>query len=833
MARKPKTEEVEVKNIQDLIIDKDFNELIDERFTNYAFAVMEDRALPDARDGLKPSQRRTLVAMNDLSLRSTGKTKKCAKICGDVSGNYHPHGEAVVYPTLVRMAQVWSLRYPLITPQGNFGSPAPEDKPAAMRYTEAKFSIFGDQMVNELSESVVNYQPNYNDEMTEPTVLPSLVPNLIINGCSGIAVGWATSMAPHNYREVAKLIDAWIQNNDITVEEIMSIVPGPDFPVPCKILGNTGVINYFTNGRGTVQIEGYYSIEQEKNSQFVKVTALPYGGSAESFCREIKDLVESKKIEGITNLKNLSNKKGMDVRVWVSRNSNINVVLNLLLKHTSLRTNFSVNTTVLMDGKRVVENVPLIRLVEVFVNHRKEVLTRKFNAELDKNNRRLHILDGLIGITDKIDSVIKLIRAADNRDVAQQELIAKGFVTSSEQADAVLKITLGNLTKLDTRSMADEHERLTKRNLWLSDQLSSEKKMLKLISKEQLDLAEKIGDDRRCEIIPSVDDMNYEDLIEEEQIVVSLTKDGYIKRVPLDTFKSQGRGGKGVIAVKGREEDEASDIFVGSSHDFFLFFTNKGNLLKKKGYEIPLASRTTKGIHTANLLALAPEEKVASTLTLKSLDTDGYFMMATKNGLIKRSEIREYNTSLRKRGLKALTLNESDELVHVESTDGSKDIMLITKNGFAVRYSEDAVRSIGRSGQGVRSMNLQNLDTIVSMLVLDPKEESDVFIITEFGFGKKTNSNEYRSLNGRYAKGTRTINTERKSRNGQIVCAAVVSEGKEFLVLTQKGKMVRMSVEDFRSKGRATPGNKIIGLDTGDKVQSLVVVDQTIEKGLL
>jgi DNA gyrase subunit A len=657
MARKPKTEEVEVKNIQDLIIDKDFTELIDERFTNYAFTVMEDRALPDARDGLKPSQRRTLVAMNDLSLRSTGKTKKCAKICGDVSGNYHPHGEAVVYPTLVRMAQVWSLRYPLITPQGNFGSPAPEDKPAAMRYTEAKFSIFGDQMVNELSESVVNYQPNYNDEMTEPTVLPSLVPNLIINGCSGIAVGWATSMAPHNYREVAKLIDAWIQNNDITVEEIMSIVPGPDFPVPCKILGNTGVINYFTNGRGTVQIEGYYSIEQEKNSQFVKVTALPYGGSAESFCREIKDLVESKKIEGITNLKNLSNKKGMDVRVWVSRNSNINVVLNLLLKHTSLRTNFSVNTTVLMDGKRVVENVPLIRLVEVFVNHRKEVLTRKFNAELDKNNRRLHILDGLIGITDKIDSVIKLIRAADNRDVAQQELIAKGFVTSSEQADAVLKITLGNLTKLDTRSMADEHERLTKRNLWLSDQLSSEKKMLKLISKEQLDLAEKIGDDRRCEIIPSVDDMNYEDLIEEEQIVVSLTKDGYIKRVPLDTFKSQGRGGKGVIAVKGREEDEASDIFVGSSHDFFLFFTNKGNLLKKKGYEIPLASRTTKGIHTANLLALAPEEKVASTLTLKSLDTDGYFMMATKNGLIKRSEIREYNTSLRKRGLKALTLN--------------------------------------------------------------------------------------------------------------------------------------------------------------------------------
>jgi len=475
MARKPVVEEVVVNNIQDYIIDKDFVELIDERFTNYAFAVMEDRALPDARDGLKPSQRRTLVAMNDLNLRSTGKTKKCAKICGDVSGNYHPHGEAVVYPTLVRMAQDWSLRYPLISPQGNFGSPAPEDKPAAMRYTEAKFSVFGDQMINELSDSVVDFQPNYNDEIQEPTVLPSLVPNLIINGCSGIAVGWATSMAPHNYREVAKLIDAWIQNNDLTVEEMMTILPGPDFPVPCKILGTTGVKNYFTTGRGSIQIEGYYSIEQDKNNQYIRVTALPYGGSAESFCREIKELVESKKIEGITNLKNLSNKKGMDVRIWVGRNSNINVVQNLLLKHTCLRTNFSVNTTVLMAGKRVVENVPMLDLVKVFVDHRKEVLTRKFNAELNKNNRRLHILDGLIGITSKIDAVIKLIREADNRDVAQQELIAQEFVTSAEQADAVLKITLGNLTKLDTRSMSDEFDKLTKRNSWLNDQLSSVK----------------------------------------------------------------------------------------------------------------------------------------------------------------------------------------------------------------------------------------------------------------------------------------------------------------------------------------------------------------------
>jgi len=826
MARKPKIEDVvEKNNIQDFIIEKEFIELLDERFTNYAFAVMEDRALPDARDGLKPSQRRTMVAMDDLSLKASGKTKKCAKICGDVSGNYHPHGEAVVYPTLVRMAQDWSLRYPLITPQGNFGSPAPEDKPAAMRYTEAKFSVFGDQMVSELTNQVVDYISNYNDELMEPTVLPSLLPNLIINGCSGIAVGWATNMAPHNLRETANLIDAYIKNPDLTIEELMEIMPGPDFPVPCKILGNTGVKNYFTTGRGSVQLEGYHTIEQEKNGQqFIKVTALPYGGSAEGFCREIKELVESKKIEGITNLKNLTNKKGMDVRIWIHKQSNTNVILNLVLKHTSLRTNFSVNSTVLMSGKKVEENVPMLKLVEVFVNHRKDVLTRKFNAELDKNNRRLHILDGLIGITSKIDSVIKLIREADNRDVAQQELIAQGFVKSIEQADAVLKITLGNLTKLDTNGMNDEFTKLSKRNEWLVEQLSSDTNMLGLISKEQLDLAEKIGDDRRSEIVPSSDDFNYEDLITEEQIVVSLTKDGYIKRVPLDSFKAQGRGGKGVIAVKGREEDEAASILPGSTHDLFLFFTNKGNLLKKKGYEIPIATRTTKGIHTANLLALAPEEKVASTITMKQLDVDGYFIMATKNGLIKRSEIREYDTSLRKRGLKALTLKEGDELVHVDKTDGNTDILLVTKDGFAVRYNEDVVKSVGRAGLGVRSMILRLNDNIVSMLVLDREHSSEVLVITENGYGKKTSSEEYRSLGGRYAKGTRTINTDSKTRNGSIVSAAVITEGSEFLVLTQKGKITRLLNDDLLSKNRISKGNKIVSLDPVDKVKSLVVV---------
>jgi len=830
MARNLRVKNVaEASDLVDTILEKNFVDLIDERFTNYAFAVMEDRALPDARDGMKPSQRRTLVAMDDLKLRASGKTKKCAKICGDVSGNYHPHGEAVVYPTLVRMAQTWSLRYPLITPQGNFGSPAPEDKPAAMRYTEAKLSSFGDLMVNELSDQVVRYQSNYNDEMMEPTVLPSLFPNLIVNGCSGIAVGWATNMAPHNLREVAKLIDAYIKNPDITTDEALQIVPGPDFPIRCKVLGLDGIRSYFTNGRGTVQLEGYYDIVQERNQEIIKIIELPYGSSAESFCREIKELVESKKIEGITGLKNLTSKKGMDVRIWLHKTASSQVILNQLLKRTSLRTSFSVNSTVLLDGKKVVENVAILQLVKAFVDHRKEVLTNKFTAEHLKNSSRIHILEGLLGITDKIDAVIKLVRNADNKEEAAKELIAQEFVSSQEQADAVLRITLGNLTKLDTRALQDEFDKLAKRNEWLSAQLASESKMLGLISKEQLELAEKFGDDRRSEILALEDEISYEDLIQEEDIIVSLTKDGYIKRVPLDTFRTQNRGGKGVIGVKSREEDEASDIFSGTTHDLFLFFTNQGNLLKKKGYEIPLASRTSKGTHLNNLLNLTEGESVSSTITMKSLDIDGYFIMVTNKGLIKRSEIREYDTSLRKRGLKAITLTEGDRLSFVMMTDGNKDVMLVTSLGMAVRYNETLVRCIGKNGQGSRSMLLRPEDSIASVLAIDSEADPSILVITEYGKGKKTSASEYRSTAGRCVKGQRTINQSKREKTGKIVSALAVTDNDDILVLTSKGKMMRCNLDSLRNKSKATQANNIVSLDDNDMVQSVILVPLSSE----
>jgi DNA gyrase subunit A len=679
-------------------------------------------------------------------------------------------------------------------------------------------------MVNELSDQVVRYQSNYNDEMMEPTVLPSLFPNLIVNGCSGIAVGWATNMAPHNLREVAKLVDAYIKNPDITTDEALQIVPGPDFPIRCKVLGLDGIRSYFTNGRGTVQLEGYYDIVQERNQEIIKVSELPYGSSAESFCREIKDLVESKKIEGITGLKNLTSKKGMDVRIWLHKTASSQVVLNQLLKRTSLRTSFSVNSTVLLDGKKVVENVSILQLVKAFVDHRKEVLTNKFTAEHAKNSARIHILEGLLGITDKIDAVIKLVRNADNKEEAAKELIAQEFVTSQEQADAVLRITLGNLTKLDTRALQDEFDKLTKRNEWLAAQLASEKKMLGLISKEQLELAEKFGDDRRSEILALEDEISYEDLIKEEEIIVSLTKDGYIKRVPLDTFRTQNRGGKGVIGVKGREEDEASDIFSGTTHDLFLFFTNQGNLLKKKGYEIPLASRTSKGTHLNNLLNLTEGETVSSTITLKSLDIDGYFIMVTHKGLIKRSEIREYNTSLRKRGLKAISLTEGDNLNFVMNTDGNKDVMLVTSLGMAVRYNETLVRCIGKNGQGSRSMLLRPEDSIAAMLAIDAESDPSVLVITELGKGKKTSASEYRSTAGRSVKGQRTINQTKREQTGKIVSALAINDNDDILVLTNRGKMMRCNLDSLRNKSKATQATTIVALDDNDSVQTAVVV---------
>ena len=811
-------------NIKENISERDFPEIFSTEYMRYTYSVIEDRALPDARDGMKPSQRRILVAMDDLNLHSSGSTRKCAKICGDTSGNYHPHGEAIVYPTLVRMQQPWLMRYPLIEGQGNFGSPDPDTSAAAMRYTEAKLSKYGDAMMADLSQDVVDYQQNYNEERLEPTVLPSLLPNLLVNGGAGIAVGVATKLPPHNLRELSGVIKAYVDNPNITVNEIMKIMPGPDFPTGGILLGQKGVRDYYETGKGSLQLEGVYSIEVgEKGGQQIVITELPYGSSPEEFGKKIKELVEDKKIDGIADYKDLSHHFKTQVIVYIQKNANANLVLNQLLKHTCLRVSFNVNQTVLVKGLPV-ENTPLTTLIQVFIDHRKDVLVRRWNSELKKAQERVHILDGLINVTKHIDDVIKIIRNSDSPEDASQTLIDKGLVSSILQAKAVLNITLKTLTKLEANGLINEQNGLKERVDWLQDTLNNSNKILKWIVQEQEKLAKSIGDDRRTKIGQDQNDICQEDLIEEEQIIVSMTKDGYIKRLPLDTYRVQARGGKGVKGGNKREDDEMSDIFAASSHDTVLFFTNKGLVYRKKGYEIPDGTRTGKGKHLANVLALTTNEYVTNTIPVKTLDQDGYLVIITKNGLIKRSELRDYDSVWKTKGFNAIKLNEGDELAYTEFTTGGKDVFIVTKHGKAIRYPEASVKVTARVTKGVRALNLQDGDSIAQMLIFAPSDNPDIMIVTEMGFGKRVESSLFRCLSGRFSKGVSTINKVKADRNGVIVGACTVQDDDSIILLTTQGKVIQIPVEDVRSVRRTAMGVRILKLDLNDTVRAVTKI---------
>jgi DNA gyrase subunit A len=815
---------IEEKHIQEDIKDRDFSDIFATEYMKYTYSVLEDRALPDARDGLKPSQRRILVTMNDLNIHSGSSYRKCAKICGTCSGDYHPHGEAIVYPTLVRLAQHWIMRYPLIDPQGNFGSPDPDCSAASMRYTESRLSKYGDAMLADLSQDVVDFEPNYNEERLEPTVLPSLLPNLLINGGSGIAVGMATKTAPHNLREISAVIKAYIENPNISASDIMKIMPGPDFPTGGVLLGQKGVKDYYETGRGSLQIEGIYSIESgDKGTQQIVITELPYGTSPEEFGKQIKSLVEGKKIDGIADFKDLSHHFKTKLVVYLSKNSNANLVLNQLLKHTCLRINFSVNQTVLIDGI-VAENVPIKKLVEVFINHRKDVLVRRWNAELVKSLNRVHILDGLINITQHIKKVVELIMASDSPESAMQMLIDKKYVETMEQSKAVLAITLRSLTKLEANNLIEEKNNLNERIIWLKDTLANTSKILKWIVQEQEKLAKTLGDDRRTKIGRDAEDIDQEDIIAEEQIIVSLTKDGYVKRLPLDTYRVQARGGKGVTGGNKREDDEMSDIFVASTHDIIMFFSNKGILYKKKGYELPLGTRTGKGVHLANVLALGANEYVTNTIPVNTLDQDGFLVIITKNGLIKRSHLRDYNTVWKTKGFTAIKLNDGDELAFVEYTEGKKDVFIVTSLGRAIRYPESTVKISARVTKGVRALNLQHGDSIAQMLAILPQENPDIMIVTEMGFGKRVESSLYRCLTGRFSKGQNTINKVKADRNGRIVGACVVQGDDSIIILTTQGQVVQIPVESVRSVKKTAMGVRIIKMDNGDTVRAVTKI---------
>jgi DNA gyrase subunit A len=804
--------------INETIIEEEFSNALDTRFTQYAFMSLEDRALPDARDGLKPSQRRVLVAMNDLNLHAAGGTEKCAKICGDTSGNYHPHGEAVVYPTMYRLAQSWVMREPLILGQGNFGN-IDGDDPAAMRYTEAKLSEVGEAMLEDLSADVVPFVPNYNEKRQEPTILPAKFPNLLVNGGEGIAVGWATKMAPHNLREVAKVIRAFIQNRDITPKDVLKLMPGPDFPVGGKVLGQEEVLEYYSTGRGSMRLEGTW--ERTKNAkgiEIITVTSLPYQVSPEKFAKQVEDLVKTGIAPGISDIKNLSSKKtGVQIVIDTYKGSNADLIVNTLLKHTKLRISFNVNCTVLINGK-VVPDAGILKLFEAFVKHRFDVLTAKYKAERLKLQARIHILEALIRVANRIDDTIKIIRASDSPEQAIQSLIAAKLCDTEIQGKAVLAITLSQLTKLEQNKLIEERTKKTERILWLDGILADPNEIERLIIAEQEDLAEAFGSERKTKIVRGeVQDVANEDLISDERLVVMLTGDGYVKTIASADYDVQKRGGRGSNGAK--ETSTVFEMFEANSKDNVMFFTNKGLAYRKKAYQLPKGQRLAKGVHVSNLLSLGEGENVSNMIGISDMqDSQGRLVIVTKNGLIKRTLISEYDTSLKNAGLMAIRLGDDDAVSFAILTNGSKDIFIVTAQGQCVRYNETLVTEQGRATQGSRALKLNAGDTIAQVLTLDKNENPYVLVVTKNGFGKKTSSAEYKAMDSRQVKGYAVMSKQGLAKTGAIAGVCAVQDSESVLVLTDKGKIIRISPSDINATGRATVGVRVVKVDDDDTV---------------
>lgn len=706
--------------------------------------------------------------------------------------------------------------------------------------TEAKLSRFGDLMLQDIDDDIVPYVSNYSETRTEPTVLTAYIPNLLMNGAEGIAVGVATKMPSHNLKEITEVIKAYIANKAITVDEIINLMPGPDFPIACELKGQSGVRSYYETGRGSMQLDGIYEVKQNnKNQEIIRIIGFPPGGSPEAFCLQLKDLMENKKIEGVNWFDDLSTRDkqtreiDISVEVEVSKGSSADLVINQLLKTTCLRESYSVNNTVLIDGK-VVENASILTLVEAFVEHRKTVLTSKFESEKKSAERRIHILVGLLNVSKNIDAVIKLIRAADSAEDAMLQLVAQGYVETDIQAKAVLQITLRQLTKLESKALQDEHDTLVKRVEWLNDILGNVKKLMKFISNEQDEIANKYGDARRTVIGGNADDIELEDLIQEEEVIITLTKDGYIRRIPAASYNVQHRGGKGVIGVGKRENDESSEIFVASTHDVILFFSNKGLMYRKKGYQIPEGARTGKGVHLANLLTLSVGEEITTTIPVDSFNKPGhYIMMVTRNGLIKRTLLADYATTRKNRGFQSIKLRDNDEVAFVEITNNKRDVFIATQNGKAIRYGESLVRPTGRVTAGVQALKLATGDAIAQAFTINPSEHPEILVMTSMGFAKKTDAKDYRILNGRMAKGVNTIDQLKSDRNGLIIGAASVSDDDNILILTTKGKMIRIPVNQIRSTGRTTMGVKALNLDLGDSVKSFVKLKESEEEELV
>lgn len=793
------------------VVKRAIEEEMKQSYVDYAMSVIVGRALPDVRDGLKPVHRRILYAMNELSMFHNKPYKKSARIVGEVLGKFHPHGDSSVYEAMVRMAQDFSLRYTLVQGQGNFGS-IDGDSAAAYRYTEARLNKLSEEILQDIDKETIDFVPNFDNNLKEPTVLPAKVPNLLINGSSGIAVGMATNIPPHNMGEVAEGIIRQIDNPEISVEELMESVKGPDFPTGGIICGRNGIINAYSTGRGKAIIRAKTREEEVKGRNKIIVTEIPYMVNKAELISHIADLVRDKKIEGISDLRDESDREGMRIVIELKKDASSEVVLNQLYRHSRLQTTFGINMLALVNNEPKVLN--LKDVINNFIEHRKEVVRRRTQFELNKAKKRAHILEGLIIALNNIDNTIKMIKESGSVAEARSELISKLELTE-EQANAVLEMRLQKLTSLEQENIKKEHKGLIELIAELESILNDSQKILDIIKEELKDIKERYSDSRRSEIIDlEFTELNMEDLIEEEDMVVTITHSGYIKRLPIGTYKQQKRGGRGVIATSTKDEDFVKNLFIANTHAYLLFFTNKGRVHWLKVYHIPEGSRQAKGKAIVNLLELDTDEKVTTFIPVSKFDDKRYLVMATKRGIIKKNALIAYGKP-RRGGIIAIKLDDKDELIEVRKTDGSKQIMLATRNGSAVRFSEENVRPTGRSSQGVRGIKLRDDDRVIGMVVAD--DTKTLLTITENGYGKRTPINDYRLIS---RGGTGVRNIICSERNGKVVSVNSVEDGDDIMFMSKRGIIIRVPVQGLSVIGRNTQGFRLMKLEESDKVIS-------------
>ncbi|MEL0295782.1 MAG: DNA gyrase subunit A [Cryomorphaceae bacterium] len=810
------------------IIPVNIEEQMKSSYIDYSMSVIVSRALPDVRDGLKPVHRRVLYGMHDMGVTSTKAYKKSARIVGDVLGKYHPHGDSSVYDTMVRMAQDWSLRYMLVDGQGNFGS-IDGDSPAAMRYTEVRMRKIAEEMLSDIDKDTVDWQLNFDDSLKEPTVLPTRIPGLLVNGASGIAVGMATNMPPHNLTESINAINAYIDDNAIEIDGLMQHISAPDFPTGGTIYGYEGVKDAFHTGRGRIVLRAKATIEEVKGRECIIVTEIPYQVNKADMIKKTADLVNDKKIEGISDIRDESDRKGMRIVYVLKRDAVPNVVLNKLFKYTQLQSSFSVNNIALVNGRPELLN--LKDMIKHFVNHRHEVVVRRTEYELRQAEKRAHVLEGLLIAIDNLDAVIKLIRGSATPEEARNGLMSE-FKLSEIQAKAILDMRLQKLTGLERDKIKAEYEELMKTIEYLKSILSDKSKRMEIIKDELIEMKDKYGDDRRTDIEFAGGDVSIEDMIPDTEVVITISHAGYIKRTPLSEYKKQNRGGVGAKAASTRDKDFIENVFVATNHQYMLFFTELGRCFWMRVFEIPEGTRQSKGRAIQNLINIPQDDKVLAFINVLNLKDEDYInnhfiVMCTKQGIIKKTSLEAYSRP-RVNGINAITIREGDTLLEAKLTNGEQDIMMAVRSGKAIRFPEEKVRSMGRNASGVRAITVDSEnDEVVGMVVVKEGDGFDVMVVSEQGYGKRSALEDYRITN-RGGKGVKTITVTEKT--GELVSLKAVTDEDDLMIITKKGTMIRMGVDTLRVMGRATQGVRLISLRKGDEIASIAKVPASEEE---